>query len=72
MERSKDDRSRNMSGPCTYASGNTAENKHIRIYGILKREKRDNVIGAIRGMKIQVQKQRILAQRILCGHSREK
>ena len=40
--------------------------------GYLKREKCDNVIGAIRGMKIQVQKQRILAQRILCGHSREK
>ena len=40
--------------------------------GYLNREKCDNVIGAIRGMKIQVQKQRILAQRILCRHSREK
>ena len=44
VEGSKDYRSRNMSRPCTYACGNTAKNKHIKIYGISKRKKCDNVI----------------------------
>ena len=71
VERSRDHRMRDLSGPCAYTGGNTAEDQRIRIHGISERQEQHDDIPKIREHEICIPEPLILVQGILCRHGRQ-
>ena len=72
VERGKNNRSRSMPGPHTHVGGNSAKAGSSEFHGVPERKEQHDVVRAIRRTEVQVSKQRVLVQGILCRHSREK
>ena len=68
MERREDSGSRGVPRSCSNAVGDTAETVRLKFHGISERQEQHNAVWAIRRVKVQVSKQRVLEQRVLCGY----
>ena len=61
-----------MPGPRTHARRDTTQVLGIQFHGIFKREEQSDDIRKVPGIEIQISEPRILVQRVLRRHSRQK
>ena len=71
MEGRRNNLRRNMPGSRTPACSDTAQNERFGIYGISEEKEQHDDIPKIWKHEVCIPKPLILAQKILCGHSRK-